>query len=91
MINTIVDLQDISFEEKDPGSLTDSIRTRGMAIAVQVNRTEHGYVCIDGRRRLTAAKILSRENPRFARIPVVLMNDYTKAGSAFWGHTQNHH
>lgn len=91
MINTTVDLNEIEYEACDPGSLTDSIRMRGIAIPVAVNRTEHGFVCVDGRKRLSACAILAAENPRFARIPVVLMNDYSKAGSSFWGNTQNHH
>ena len=46
---------------------------------------------MDGRRRLSAAAILAAEDKRFARIPVVLMNDYSKAGSAYWGRTRNRH
>ena len=83
MINTIVDLNEITFEEEDPGRLVDSIKVRGVAIPVAVDRTEHGYCCVDGRKRLTACLRLSKEDPRFARIPVVLMNDYSKAGSGF--------
>ncbi|MDD6674600.1 MAG: ParB N-terminal domain-containing protein [Lactimicrobium massiliense] len=91
MINTIVDLDEIQYEYQDPGNLTESIRTHGMAIAVQVNVTEHGYVCVDGRRRLSACAILAKQDPKFSRIPVVLMNDYSRAGSSFWGNTQNLH
>ncbi len=91
MINTIVDLDEIVYEPEDPGNLTESIAKRGVAIAVEVNRTENGYVCVDGRKRLSACALLCRKDERFRRIPVVLMNDYSKAGSLFWGHTQNHH
>ncbi|MCH4020111.1 MAG: ParB/RepB/Spo0J family partition protein [Erysipelotrichaceae bacterium] len=91
MINTIVNLDEIQYEYQDPGNLTESIRTHGMAIAVQVNVTEHGYVCVDGRRRLSACAILAKQDPKFSRIPVVLMNDYSRAGSSFWGNTQNLH
>ncbi|MDX8419281.1 ParB/RepB/Spo0J family partition protein [Stecheria sp. CLA-KB-P133] len=91
MINTIVNLDEIQYEYQDPGNLTESIRTHGMAIAVQVNVTEHGYVCVDGRRRLSACEILAKQDPKFSRIPVVLMNDYSRAGSSFWGNTQNLH
>ena len=41
--------------------------------------------------RRTAAALLAAEDERFARIPVVLMNDYSKAGSAYWGNTRNRH
>lgn len=91
MINTTVDLNEIQYEPCDPGSLTESIRARGVAIPVAVNRAEHGYVCVDGRKRLSACALLASEDARFSRIPVVLMNDFSKAGSSFWGNTQNHH
>ncbi len=91
MINTIVELNQIKYVTCDPGSLVESIRKRGVAIAVQVNVVEDGYVCIDGNKRLSACAILAEEDKRFARIPVVLMNNYSKAGSGFWGNTQNHH
>ncbi len=92
MINTIVNLQEIDFEEKQPGDeLLESIRIRGVAIAVRVNRTETGYICVDGRKRLTACRILGQEDQKYLRVPVMLMNDFSKSGSAFWGNTQNHH
>lgn len=91
MINTIVDLYEITYTEEEPGNLVDSIRKRGIAIPVAVNRTAEGYTCVDGRKRLTACAYLCKEDVKFARIPVVLMNDYSKAGSGFWGNTQNHH
>lgn len=91
MINTIVSLEEIEYEQEDPGDLLDSISKRGIAIAVHVNRTENGYVCIDGRKRLSACAILAKDNPKFQRIPIMILNDYSKAGSAYWGNTQNKH
>ena len=92
MINTIVPLAEIRFEFTDPGEvLLESIRKRGIAIPVHVNVSDDGYTCEDGRKRLSACRILSEENTKFSRIPVMILNDYTKAGSAFWGNTQNHH
>lgn len=91
MINTIVDIDDIHFEEEDPGFLKDSIEKRGIAIPVQVNVRDGYYECIDGRKRLTACKQLLSISDKFRKIPVVLMNDYSKAGSGFWGNTRNHH
>ena len=92
MINTIVEISEITYETVPvTAELVDSIRTRGIAIPVRVNRTDEGYCCVDGRRRLSAAAILAAEDERFARIPVVLMNDYSKAGSAYWGRTRNRH
>lgn len=91
MINTITDIENIDFIEEDPGSLLDSIRKRGIAIAVQVNQKDGRYQCVDGRKRLTACRILMEENPKRRRIPIMIVNNYSKAGSAFWGNTQNHH
>lgn len=91
MINTLVNLDDIRFEEKDPGDLLESIRERGIAIPVQVNARDGYYECADGHKRLSAAKLLRGEKPRLNRIPVMILNDYSKAGSGFWGNTQNRH
>ena len=92
MINTEADISKIRFERVEPGAyLIASIRIRGIAIPVHVARTESGYVCVDGRRRLSACEILCREDGKFARIPVMITNDYSKSGSGFWGNTQNHH
>lgn len=91
MINTIVDIDEIKFEEVDPGYLLSSIQKRGIAIPVQVNVRDGYYECIDGNKRLSAAKQLILLNEKFRKIPVVLMNDYSKAGSGFWGNTRNHH
>lgn len=93
MINTIVPIQEIDFEEEEPGEvLMTSIAVRGVAIPVHVNREENGrYRCVDGRRRLTACARLKEKDARFGRIPVLLMNDYSRAGSSFWGNTKNHH
>ena len=93
MINTIVDIKDIHYTYTDPGHLLESIKKRGVAIAVKrlVNVREGYYECIDGNKRLSACQILSEKNDKFRRIPVVLMNDYSHAGSGFWGNTRNHH
>ena len=91
MINKIVMLGEIRYETKDPGGLKESIAKRGIAIPVQVNADEEGYICVDGNRRLSACASLAEEDEKFLRIPVMILNDFTKAGSAFWGNTQNHH
>lgn len=91
MINTIVNLNEIRYETKDPGKLLDSIAARGIAIPVHVNVTEDGYECADGHKRLSACAVLAERDERFLNIPVMILNDYSKAGSAFWGNTQNHH
>lgn len=90
MINSTVNLDEIRFEEEEPGDLLESIRIRGIAIPVHVYRSEEGYVCADGRKRLTAAKRLLNEKPGIERIPVFIKGDYSKAGCSFWG-AKNHH
>ncbi len=92
MINTIVNIKEISYEpEEVDAAFVDSIRTRGIAIPVRVNESDHGYECQDGRKRLSAAAILAAEDSKFSRIPIMILNDFKKAGSGFWGNTQNHH
>ena len=92
MINRMFDIKDIRFETVAcDEKFIASIRQRGIAIPVQVNVTEDGYVCIDGRKRLSACCLLAKEDSKFGRIPVMILNDYSKAGSAFWGNTQNWH
>ncbi|MBR3349486.1 MAG: ParB-like nuclease domain-containing protein [Solobacterium sp.] len=91
MINTLVSLDDIRFEMKDPGNLLESIRIRGIAIPVQVNARDGYYECVDGHKRLSAAMMLRNEKESLNRIPVMNLNDYSKAGSGFWGNTQNRH
>lgn len=91
MINTIVELNQIHYKTVPCEKLLDSIRKRGVAIAVQVNQQEDGYECVDGNQRCSACAILCKEDPKFARIPIMILNNYTKAGSGFWGNTQNHH
>ena len=92
MINKSVPLQEIIFEKTDVDhDFLESIRTRGIAIPVKVIKTDKGYVCRDGNRRLSAASVLAGENSRFINVPVMIVNDFSKAGSAYWGNTKNRH
>ena len=91
MINTIVSIDEIRFTYKEPGRLLDSIRKRGMAISVQVKKRDGYYECVDGHKRLSACQELSKEDDKFKRIPIMILNDFSKAGSGFWGNTQNKH
>ena len=90
MINTTVELSEILFDETDPGELLESIRARGIAIPVKVVHDGEHFRCVDGRKRLSAAKLLQNEKPGITRIPVFIRGDYTKAGCSFWG-AKNHH
>ena len=91
MINKKVHISKIHFTHIESESLIESIAKRGVAIAVQVNVHDDYYECLDGNKRLTACKILSLQDKKFEIVPVMIMNDYSKAGSAFWGNTQNKH
>ena len=92
MINKIVPLSKINYEEKSyDTSLYDSIQTRGIAIPIRVRQEEDHYVCVDGHKRLSVSAKLAEKNEKFSRIPIMIMNDFSKAGSAYWGDTQNKH
>lgn len=91
MINTIVSINEIQYETVECERLVDSIRQRGIAIPIQVNRVESGYQCVDGNARLSACALLAQSDARFTNIPVMILNDFSKAGSSFWGNTQNRH
>jgi len=90
MINTIVDLSSITFQEcQVEDAFLESIAKHGIAIPVQVKKEADGsYLCVDGNKRLSACKKLY---PNRNRIPVMITNDFSKSGSSFWGNTQNHH
>ncbi|NLH62903.1 MAG: ParB N-terminal domain-containing protein [Erysipelotrichaceae bacterium] len=91
MINTMVLLKEIRYQKKEPGELLASIRKRGIAIPVQVKKRDGFYECMDGNKRCSACEILQQEDAKYARIPIMILNDFTKAGSSIWGNTQNHH
>lgn len=86
MINTIVDISLIHYEKRQDIALQQSIAKRGVAIAVIVNQRDGYYECVDGNKRLTACANLHKD-----KIPIMILNNYSKSGSGFWGNTQNHH
>ncbi len=90
MINTTILLREIDFEEEEPGELLESIEKRGIAIPVAVVKDGSRYRCIDGRKRLTAARRLIHKKAGIERIPAAIHQDHSRAGNAFWG-AKNHH
>ena len=90
MINTTIPLSEIDFEEEEPGALLESIEQRGIAIPVAVVHNSGRYTCIDGRKRLTAARRLLQKKAGIERIPAAIHQDHAHAGNAFWG-AKNHH
>ncbi len=90
MTNDTILLSEIDFEEEEPGALLDSIAARGIAIPVAVVRVNGRYHCIDGRKRLTAARRLVGKKAGIERIPAAIHQDHTRAGNPFWG-AKNHH
>ena len=91
MITTKVPLSEIQFIRKPCDEIVESIRIRGVAIPVIVNKIDEGYECVDGNKRLSSLEILSNDDDKFFIVPIMIQNDYSKAGSAFWGDTQNRH
>lgn len=92
MINKKVLLEEIQYIQKEVDPvLLQSIEERGIAIPVKVRMNEEGYECLDGHQRCSACAILKEKDQKFSMIPIMITNDYSKAGSAYWGDTQNKH
>ncbi len=93
MIQKNIALNKIKYQKmKISDDLIDSIFKRGIAIAIKVKQIDEDYYeCIDGHKRLNALAILSLEDAKFNQVPCVLQNDFSKAGSAYWGNTKNKH
>lgn len=68
--------------------LFDSIKEKGILIPVRVNFENNEYICIDGNKRLSVIKDLYGDD---RDVDVVIVNNYQKAGSAYWGNTRNKH
>ena len=92
MINKYLDISDIKFDIVDVDEkLISSIRQRGIAIPVKVSYIDNTYVCTDGNKRLSACLKLIEEDDKYRKVLVVIDNDYSKAGSGYWGNTKNKH
>ena len=92
MRNRYIELKDIEYTYEEPSiQLLDSISKRGIAIPVRVKQTDKGYVCVDGNKRLSACEKLSKQDSKYLRIPVMVVNTYSKAGVTIWGNTKNQH
>ncbi|NLC96084.1 MAG: ParB N-terminal domain-containing protein [Erysipelotrichaceae bacterium] len=92
MINKIVNINDIVFKEVEYGDeLYDSILNRGVAIPIKVIKKDQKYECIDGNKRLSILKKLSKINKKFEKVYIMIVNDFSKSGSGFWGNTRNKH
>ena len=92
MINKIVNINDIVFKEVEYGDeLYDSILNRGVAIPIKVIKKDRKYECIDGNKRLSILKKLSKINKKFEKVYIMIVNDFSKSGSGFWGNTRNKH
>ena len=92
MILKYIDIRKIKFQKKTyPEELKKSIINRGIAIAIKVKVTEDGYECVDGHKRCTILEELSLLDKKYEKVACTLVNDFSKAGSAYWGNTQNRH
>ena len=87
MINKKIDINSIKFVySKFDEVLYESIKSKGLFIAVKVCMNDDGYVCIDGNKRLSVLKDLG-----IKEVFVMIKNDFRKAGSTYWGNTRNKH
>lgn len=72
-------------------SLKESLIRIGVSFPIRVRKTEQGYECIDGHKRLSCIHDMMRENPAFAKtqtIPVILEHHERSAPPM---HLRNHH
>lgn len=51
---------------------------------------ESGIHCVDGHKRLSACAILEQRDKCEIEVNCMITNDFTKAGSNYWG-ARNHH
>lgn len=87
MINKKISVKEIEFNYVEyKQDLYESIKERGVSIPVKVLRDKNGYKCIDGHKRLSILQDLHIET-----VTIMLKNDFSKAGSGYWGNTRNKH
>jgi len=67
-------------------ALVASIKRVKIQIALKIKLTSTGYECVDGNKRLS---IINDYQLDF-KIPCLLVNDFSKQGSSYWG-AMNHH
>jgi len=79
--------EDLKFtRESYSESLKSSISRIKIQIALKVKVVEDGYLVIDGHKRMTVINDLNLD----INIPCLLINDFEKQGSTYWG-SMNHH
>ena len=92
MINKSVNIDEIIYIKKEYDSnLYESIIKRGVSIPIRVKAMDKGYECIDGHKRLSVLSDLSKIDVKYNYVIVMIVNDFTKAGSGYWGITRNKH
>lgn len=92
MINRLIELKDIKFNCINFDiDLYESILKRGILIPIRVRLKDDVYECIDGHKRLSVLKKLSKTDEKFNKVMVMIVNDFSKAGSGYWGNTRNKH
>lgn len=92
MIQKKVRLEKIVYQTKEvDDELLNSIRQRNIAIAIKVKEVDDHFECLDGHKRCSALAILAKKDDKFNDVSVTISNDFSKAGSAYWGNTKNKH
>lgn len=90
MIQKKIALRKIKYLSKSiDDKLINSIKDRGLAIAVKVKSIgDDQYECVDGHKRLSAISMLYGQD---YLVTCIIANDFSKAGSGYWGATKNKH
>ncbi|MEG0734726.1 MAG: ParB/Srx family N-terminal domain-containing protein [Anaerorhabdus sp.] len=71
--------------------LVTSIEARGIIIPVKVECIDGDmYRCVDGHKRLNACKQIEDKTNCEFEVFCMLVNDFSKSGSTYWG-ARNHH
>ncbi|MFI3283962.1 MAG: ParB N-terminal domain-containing protein [Erysipelotrichaceae bacterium] len=67
--------------------LTQSLKEKGILVSLRVNKTNDGYQCIDGHKRLSCINL---EKLAIKEVSAVIVNDHSKQGSRYWGAKNTH-
>lgn len=74
-----------------PQTLLDSLRRIGLNFPIHVRKTDHGYLCVDGIKRLNAIRDLLQEDPSFPKFQTICIIVVETARSTPPYHLHNHH
>ncbi len=82
-----ISCEDSEYSEK----LKSSLECIGLNFPIHVKQEEHGYICVDGKKRLNAIRSILQNDPKaskFQKIPILIVS---RARTAPPYHLHNHH